>query len=120
MVRESTLNLFQYVTAAILVVFLTIHVLTHVPGVLYPSYRESLKLRSIYDNYALTGWILGIVLIAAAIHGLNGLRGVLLELRQGRYWELFINMLIVALITYTVGLGFLTLIRWVGILYWSG
>lgn len=120
MVRESTLSLFQYITAAILVVFLTIHVVTHVPGVLYPSYSESLKLRSIYDNYALTGWILGVVLVAAALHGINGLRGILLELKQGRSWEVFVNILTVGLMIYVMGLGLLTLIRWVGILYWSG
>ena len=120
MVRESTLGLFQYVTAAILVAVLAVHVLVHVPGVMYSSYRESLQLRSIYDNFQLTGWVLIILLVVAAIHGLNGLRGILIELRQGRRWEVTVNLLIIALGIYAVGLGLTTLLRWLGILYWTG
>jgi len=120
MVRESTLSLLQYVTAMILIIVLTVHVLTHIPGIMYSSYHESLEPNNVYRNYRIIGGVLAILLPVAAIHGLNGLRGILLELKQGRAWELLVNIVMVILGVYAIGLGMITLLRWLGILYWVG
>jgi len=119
-VKESTLHYLLYVTAALLAVFLTIHVLTHVPGVFFPSYSESVQYESVKDTYGNLGWALLILLFIAAIHGLTGLRGILLELGQSRRWERTVDFLVFFLGVYIIGIGMYTLLSWLGILVLGG
>ena len=120
MPRESTLHLLLYATAGLLAVFLTIHVALHAPGIFYDTYKESVERESVRKNYENFGWALVALLIVAVIHGLIGLRGILLELRQGPRWEAFVNFLIVFLGAYMIGLGTYTLISWLGIIQFGG
>ena len=95
--RASSLQIWQYITAIILIFVLSFHLIERVPG-LSPlgakSYEDSVKIGVVKKAYSSYGWILATLLIVALFHGLNGLRGMLLELRQGRGWRIFVEVLI--------------------------
>jgi succinate dehydrogenase / fumarate reductase membrane anchor subunit len=95
-VRSSTVNVWQYITAIALIFVLTFHLMERVPG-LSPlsgeTYEDTLKSENVAQAYNSYSIVLGILLVAALFHGFNGLRGILLEMRQGRGWSLFVNVL---------------------------
>ncbi|ABM80028.1 hypothetical protein [Hyperthermus butylicus] len=96
MARASTLQIWQYITAMILVLVLTFHLVERIPGIsplAAESYEGSLEVEKVQNAYSEYWWILAILLVAALFHGLNGLRGMLLEMRQGRAWTIFVNVL---------------------------
>ncbi|MET1101351.1 MAG: succinate:quinone oxidoreductase [Pyrodictiaceae archaeon] len=96
MVRASSINIWQYITAIILIFVLSFHLIERVPG-LSPlgatGYEESVEYEKVKTAYESYGWVLGLLLIVALFHGFNGLRGILLEWRQGRGWSIFANAL---------------------------
>ncbi|BEP18317.1 hypothetical protein PYJP_16690 [Pyrofollis japonicus] len=95
--RASSIQIWQYITAIILIFVLTFHLIERVPG-LSPlgakSYEESVEVEPVKKAYSSYGWILGTLLIVALFHGLNGLRGMLLELRTGKGWRIFVETVI--------------------------
>ena len=76
--KESTVQLIQYLTAALLVALLAYHVLQHTP-VLEEGYRVSLEYENVVKHYVDERTVLALLLYAALFHGLNGLRAILLE-----------------------------------------
>lgn len=104
MVRESTLMTLHYITAAIMVVVLTIHVLMHTP-VLEAGYEVSLEYEKVLEHYNIAWLDLAILLYAALFHGLNGLRVILIELHQGPVWEKAVSwiLLIVGIVAAIYG-----------------
>ena len=97
MVAKSTLMKWHYITGLILIVALGIHLAFR-----WPSYDQSIQWGGVHGVYAqLTniGYVAAIyvLLYAAAYHAMNGLRTLLLELHQGRYWNPFVDALVIVL-----------------------
>ncbi len=99
----------QYVTAILALGLVTIHLLMQ--GVLVP-YGEALSFQrvlSVYRN-VVDGALLEILLVVVLAHGFNGLRIILLELRQGAGWTMGVNWATLVVTVATVAYGTRTVI----------
>ncbi len=113
MARASTLNMWQYITAIILIFVLGFHLVERVPGIsplTAKSYEDSLEYEKAIKAYKEYSLVLGLLLVFALFHGLNGVRGILLEWRQGRTWSLVVNALFWILFLGFTGYGLYTII----------
>ena len=83
--RESTIMKIHYGTALAAVALVAVHILMR----LTMGYAESLEYENVLANYKFVPYaiMLEIILILLAVHGFNGLRVILLELKQGRLYE---------------------------------
>jgi len=83
--RESTIMKIHYGTAIAAVALVAVHVLMR----LTQGYAESLEFESVLANYKFVPYaiMLELILILLSIHGFNGLRVILLELKQGKTYE---------------------------------
>jgi len=83
--RESTIMKIHYGTAIAAVALVAVHILMR----LTQGFAESLEFESVIANYKFVPYavMLELILILLSIHGFNGLRVVLLELKQGRIYE---------------------------------
>ncbi len=83
--RESTIMKIHYGTALAAVALVAVHVLMR----LTQGYAESLEFESVLANYKFVPYavMLELILILLSIHGFNGLRVILLELKQGKTYE---------------------------------
>jgi succinate dehydrogenase / fumarate reductase membrane anchor subunit len=83
--RESTIMKIHYGTAIAAVALVAVHILMR----LTQGYAESLEYESVLANYKFIPYavMLELILILLSIHGFNGLRVILLELKQGRIYE---------------------------------
>ena len=75
----------HYGTAIAAVALVAVHILMR----LTQGFAESLEFESVLANYKFVPYavMLELILILLSIHGFNGLRVVLLELKQGRTYE---------------------------------
>lgn len=100
--RESHIMKIHYATALAAVAFVAVHILMRMTQ----GFAESLKYESVLANYQFLPYagMLEIILILLSIHGFNGLRVILLELRQGRTYEKMVSygcvVAMIALIAY--------------------
>ena len=86
--RESTLQLVNYVMIAVLLLTVLLHLGTH--GFFgFVDYEASLVYGDVVGRYrqAFSSVLLASLLISAAFHGLYGLRNILLEFRSGPVWD---------------------------------
>lgn len=83
--RESHIMKIHYGTALASIAFVAVHVLIRVTQ----GFAESLEYENVLANYQYLPYagMLEIILILLSIHGFNGLRVILLELKQGRVYE---------------------------------
>lgn len=83
--RESHIMKIHYATALAAIGLVAVHVLMR----LTQGFAESLEYESVIANYRFIPYagLLEIILILLSIHGFNGLRVILLELKQGRAYE---------------------------------
>lgn len=83
--RESIIMKIHYGTALAAVALVAVHILFR----LTQGFAESLQYESVIANYQFLPYagMLEIILILISIHGFNGLRVILLELKQGRRYE---------------------------------
>jgi len=83
--RESTIMKIHYGTAIAAVALVAVHVLMR----LTQGYAESLEFESVLANYKFVPYaiMLELILVLLSIHGFNGLRVILLELKQGKTYE---------------------------------
>ena len=83
--RESTIMKIHYGTALAAVALVAVHILMR----LTQGFAESLEYDSVIANYKFLPYVgmLEIILILLTIHGFNGLRVILLELKQGKKYE---------------------------------
>jgi len=83
--RESLIMKIHYGTALASVALVAVHILFR----LTQGFAESLQYESVIANYKLLPYagMLEIILILLSIHGFNGLRVILLELKQGSGYE---------------------------------
>ncbi len=83
--RESTIMKVHYGTALGAVALVAVHILFR----LTKDFSESLEYENVIANYQFLPYagMLEIILVLLSIHGFNGLRVILLELRQGQRYE---------------------------------
>ena len=83
--RESIIMKIHYGTAVAAVALVAVHILFR----LTLGFAESLEYENVIANYEFLPYagMLEIILILISIHGFNGLRVVLLELKQGSQYE---------------------------------
>lgn len=108
MKAESWVMLLHYITAIILVVVLTAHLLLHSPFVGL-DFETSLKFDIAKSNLQGFSPVFALLVIAAVIHGVNGLRILLLELSQNKGWNIIVNIFVVVLIIALLIVGLSTL-----------
>ncbi len=75
----------HYGTAIAAVALVAVHILMR----LTQGYAKSLEFESVLANYKFIPYavMLELILVLLSIHGFNGLRVILLELKQGRTYE---------------------------------
>jgi len=83
--RESTIMKIHYGTAIAAVALVAVHVLMR----LTMNFAESLEYETVLANYKFVPYaiMLELILVLLSIHGFNGLRVILLELKQGKTYE---------------------------------
>jgi len=92
--RASSIQLWQYITAILMIGLLGFHLLQRVPWIWgFSTMDQTLKYSWVYHDYVSYGWALLLLAYVALFHGLNGVRGMLLELHQGKLYETTINVL---------------------------
>lgn len=107
--RESRLMLIQYATAVAAVGLVSVHLIMQ--GVIYP-YATAISfsnILSIYRNgfYAV---FLEALLVVVLVHGFNGVRIILQELRQTKPWTMWVDAGTILAILVTVAYGTRTVI----------
>ncbi len=109
LMKESWTMLLMYGLGLILIFVLTFHLLLVSP-LTGKSFADNLSYSYVLHNLTYYQIIFGILLYAATIHGLNGLRIVLIEwLHPGKY-QWIINVIIVVLMALLLAVGTYTLI----------
>ena len=83
--KESTIMKIHYGTALASVGLVAVHILMR----LTTGFADSLSYENVLANYRSVPYVimLELILILLAVHGFNGLRVILLELKQGRVYE---------------------------------
>lgn len=101
--RESLIIRIHYATALAAVALVAVHVLIRVTQ----GFAESLEYESVVANYRFLPYagLLEIILILLSVHGFNGLRVILLELRQGRRYERGVTVACVAAMVAVIAYG---------------
>jgi len=84
-IRESHIMKIHYLTALVAVGFVIIHIMVRVTH----GFSNSLEFESVIANYKSIPYavVLEAMLILISVHGFNGLRIILLELKQGNTYE---------------------------------
>lgn len=98
----------HYGTALGAVVLVAIHVLFRMTQ----NFSESLQYESVIANYQFLPYaiMLELILILLSVHGFNGLRVILLELKQGVGYEKAVNYGCIAAIAVLVAYGSRTIL----------
>ena len=91
--RESQIMKIHYITGVGALFVVAIHIMMR----LIMPYNMSLEFENVVLNYKniFYALLLESILILIAIHGFNGLRVILLELRQNEIWEKGVNILVI-------------------------
>jgi len=99
MLKESQIMKIHYITGIAAIFVVAVHILMR----LIVPFSSSLEYDYIISNYKniFYVFILELILVLISIHGFNGIRIILLELRQNKAWE---NMITIMTISATVAL----------------
>lgn len=83
--RESQVMKIHYITGIAALVVVAVHIMMR----LIMPFSLSLSYNNVIANYSNMPYaiLLESILVLIAIHGFNGLRIILLELRQNKHWE---------------------------------
>ena len=83
--RESQIMKIHYITGVLALITVAVHIMMR----LIMPYNMSLEYENVVLNYKNIFYaiLLESILVLIAIHGFNGLRIILLELRQNEIWE---------------------------------
>ena len=94
MIRESQIMKIHYMTGIAALFVVAVHIMMR----LIMPYSMSLEYENVIANYHNIPYIvlLESILVLIAIHGFNGLRIILLELRQSKAWEDGVTILTIA------------------------
>jgi succinate dehydrogenase / fumarate reductase membrane anchor subunit len=108
MLRESQIMKIHYLTGIAALFVVAVHILMR----LIMPYSLSLEYDNVIANYHNMPYVvlLESILVLIAIHGFNGLRIILLELRQSKAWEDGVTVLTIAAMMAVVAYGTRTII----------
>ena len=109
--RESTLQMINYVMLLALLVTLALHLAMQAfLGV--SGYEDALAYETAAARYRepLSASLLTVLLVAASYHGLYGLRNILLEMRSGPRWDKTVTFGTLALGVVMLGWGMRTIV----------
>ena len=83
--RESHIMKIHYLTAILAVALVIVHIMVRV----VQGFSDSLLFDNVVANYQFIPYaiLLEVILVLISVHGFNGLRVILLELKQGRAYE---------------------------------
>ena len=83
--RESHIMKIHYLTALIAVALVIVHIMVRVTQ----GFSDSLLFDNVIANYKFIPYaiVLEAILILISVHGFNGLRVILLEVKQGHAYE---------------------------------
>ena len=83
--RESHIMKIHYLTALVAVALVIVHIMVRVTQ----GFSDSLLFDNVITNYKSIPYaiVLEAILILISVHGFNGLRVILLEVKQGRVYE---------------------------------
>jgi succinate dehydrogenase hydrophobic anchor subunit len=98
-----------YVTAILLVFVLTLHLLLESP-ISGKSLEDTLTFGVATSNLVYYQVVFGLLLFAAIIHGLNGIRAIAVEWLHPTRLRLLLNIIIVALMAFFLAVGTYTLV----------
>lgn len=106
--RESTIMKIHYLTGVAALFAVSVHVIMRI----IMPFSMSLEYENVVANYQniLYALLLESILVLISIHGFNGLRIMLLELRQEAKWEKFVTMFTLATALVVIGYGTRTII----------
>jgi succinate dehydrogenase / fumarate reductase membrane anchor subunit len=98
----------HYGTALGAVALVAVHILFR----LTQGFSESLQYESVIANYEFLPYalVLELILVLISIHGFNGLRVILLELKQGRRYEKAVTYGCIAAMVAVIAYGSRTII----------
>ena len=98
----------HYGTAIAAVALVAVHVLMR----LTQGFAESLEFESVLANYKFVPYaiMLELILVLLSIHGFNGLRVILLELKQGKTYEKAVSYGCIAAMVGLIAYGSRTII----------
>lgn len=107
--KESRLMLIQYATAVAAVALVSVHLIMQ--GVILP-YAQAISFSNVLSVYRNWGYavFLEALLVVVLVHGFNGVRIILLELRQTPPWTRGVDIGTVIAILATVAYGTRTII----------
>jgi succinate dehydrogenase / fumarate reductase, membrane anchor subunit len=108
MLRESQIMKIHYITGIAALFVVAVHIMMR----LIMPYNMSLEFENVIANYHNLPYavLLESILVLIAIHGFNGLRIILLELRQSKAWEDGVTILTIAAMMGVVAYGTRTII----------
>jgi succinate dehydrogenase membrane anchor subunit len=108
LIKESQIMKIHYITGIIAIFVVAVHILNRV----VVPYANSLEYEYIISNYHNIFYtiLLEAILILIAIHGFNGLRIILVELRQSRFWENTVTTVTIVAMIGIIGFGTRTII----------
>jgi len=108
MIRESQIMKIHYVTGIAALFVVAVHIIMR----LIMPFNMSLNYTNVIANYHNIPYalLLESILILIAIHGFNGLRIILLELRQNTVWERGVTLVTLAAMISVIAYGTRTII----------
>jgi succinate dehydrogenase membrane anchor subunit len=108
MLRESQIMKIHYITGIAALFVVAVHIMMR----LVMPYSLSLEYENVIANYHNVPYLILLesILVLIAIHGFNGLRVILLELRQSKAWEDAVTILTLAAMMGVVAYGTRTII----------
>ena len=108
LLRESQIMKIHYITGVCALFVVAIHILMR----LIMPFNMSLEFENVILNYKniFYALLLESILVLIAIHGFNGLRVILLEIRQTLIWERAVNILVIIAMIGIIAYGTRTII----------
>ena len=108
LLRESQIMKIHYITGVSALFVVAIHILMR----LIMPFNMSLEFENVILNYKniFYALLLESILVLIAIHGFNGLRVILLEIRQTLIWERAVNILVIVAMIGIIAYGTRTII----------
>jgi succinate dehydrogenase / fumarate reductase membrane anchor subunit len=106
--RESIIMKIHYGTALGAVALVAVHILMRMSQ----KFSDSLQYQNVIANYHFLPYalMLEVILILLSVHGFNGLRVILLELKQGSTYEKLINYGSIVAMTALIAYGSRTIL----------
>lgn len=106
--RESQIMKIHYATGIAAMIVVAVHIMMR----LIMPYNMSLEYENVVANYQNLPYalLLESILVLIAIHGFNGLRIILLEMRQGKTWESTVTVITIAAMMGIIAYGTRTIL----------